>query len=204
MTGALILAGGRGNRIGGRKALLKIGDRSLISYVIEAALEFSDEIIVVIGREDDAESFRDLLSSQLRIVSDIASGKGPLVGIYSGLRHLRSDYSVVLPCDSPLIKVGLMRYLIERAEGLDAAVPIWPNGYIDPLHSVYRVEAAMRAAEESIEGERLRVNSMVEGLERVAYVPVEELKRFDPGLLTFFNINNPIDLRVAEGFLSER
>lgn len=204
MIGALILAGGRGDRIGEKKALLNLGDRSLISYAIEAALEFSDEIYVVVNKGEDIGGFRDRLPGRVEVVRDITTGKGPLVGIYSGLSHLRSEYSAVLPCDSPFIKVDLIRYLIGRAEGLDAAVPIWPNGYIEPLHSVYRVKAALRAAEEAIEGGRLRVHNMVEGLERVAYVTVEELKRFDPRLLTFFNINSPIDLRVAEDLLSER
>ncbi|MFB0543307.1 MAG: molybdenum cofactor guanylyltransferase, partial [Candidatus Bathyarchaeia archaeon] len=168
------------------------------------ALEFSDEILVVVGREEDIEGLRDILPSQVRVVSDILPGRGPLVGIYSGFRHLRSEYSVVLPCDSPFIQVDLMRYLIERVEGLDAAVPLWPNGYVEPLHSVYRVKAALRAAEEAVKGEKLRVHDMMRRLEKVAYVPMEELKKFDPGLLTFFNINSSLDLRVAEDILSAR
>ncbi|RLI34082.1 hypothetical protein DRO56_00060 [Candidatus Bathyarchaeota archaeon] len=202
MIGTLILAGGRGDRIGKKKPLLNLGNRSLISYVIEVALEFSDEIYVVINRGDDIEGFRDRLPSRVEVVRDITRGKGPLVGIYSGLRHLRSGYSAVLPCDSPFVKVDVMRLLMEKAEGFDAAIPLWPNGYIEPLHSVYRVEAALRAAEEAIGEGELRVQNMVERLGRVAYIPVEEFKRFDPGLLTFFNINTPADLRNAEKLLS--
>jgi len=37
----------------------------------------------------------------------------------------------------------------------------------------------------------------------VIYVSTEDLKRFDPGLISFFNINSDVDLRVAEDLLSE-
>ena len=201
MTGALILAGGRGERLGERKPLLTLGGRSLISYVLEAAMEFSDEVYVV-ADEEDLSLLRGRLPVQVKVVGDITPRRGPLLGIYSGLRALGSEYSVVLPCDSPFIRIEVMRYLIGKAEGFDAAVPLWPNGYIEPLHSVYRVRAALRAAEEALGEGELRVRGMVERLGRVEYVPVEELKRFDPRLLTFFNVNSPADLRAAESLLS--
>jgi molybdopterin-guanine dinucleotide biosynthesis protein A len=200
MVGTLILAGGRGDRIGGKKALLNLRGKTLISYVIESALQFSDEIFVVVEKEEDIKDLDQL--SQVSIVSDILPGKGPLVGIYSGLKHLLSEYSVVLPCDSPFIKVNVIRYLIEKAQGFDAAVPIWPNGYVEPLHSVYRVKATLRAAEEALEEGKLRVHSMVERLNKVVYISTEDLKKFDQRLISFFNINSEADLGVAEDLIS--
>jgi len=200
MVGTLILAGGKGNRIGGKKALLNLRGRSLISYVIEAALQFSDEIFVVVEKEGDIEDLDQL--SQVSVISDITPGKGPLVGIYSGLRYLRSEYSVVLPCDSPFIKAEVVRYLIKKAQGFDVSIPIWPNGYMEPLHSVYRVKAALRAAEEALEEGKLRVQDMVKRLNKVAYISTEDLKRFDHRLISFFNINSDVDLRVAENLIS--
>ena len=201
MVGTLILAGGKGNRIGGKKALLRLRGRILISYVIEAASEFSDEIFVVVEKEEDIEGLGKL-PNNVSVVSDIAPGRGPLVGIYSGLRYLCSEFSAVLPCDSPFIKVEVVRHLIEKAQGFDAAVPIWPNGYVEPLHSVYRVKAALRAAEEALEEGKFRVQNMVERLSKVVYISMEDLKRFDPGLISFFNINSDVDLRVAENLIS--
>jgi molybdopterin-guanine dinucleotide biosynthesis protein A len=202
MVGALILAGGRGDRIGRKKALLSLGGRSLISYVIEAAFEFSDEIFVIVEKEEDIEGLGQL-PNYVSAVSDVIPGRGPLMGMYSGLRYLRSEYSVILPCDSPFIKANVMRYLIERVQGFDAAVPIWTNGYVEPLHSVYRVKAALKAAKEALKEGELRMRDLEERLNNVMYVSTEDLKRFDPGLISFFNINSDADLRVAEDLLSE-
>lgn len=83
-------------------------------------------------------------------------------------------------------------------------VPLWPNGYIEPLHSVYNVSAALRASEAATEGGNLRISNMIERLERTIYVPVEELRRFDPDLLTFFNINSKEDLKRAEAILKSK
>jgi len=199
MLGAVILAGGEGDRIGGDKPFTELGGKNLVSYVLEAASKVSDEIVVVVGA-DRVERFETLLPD-VHVAVDIASGGGPLIGVYSGLRRLRSEYAVALPCDSPFISETVLRYLIGKAEGVDAAIPRWPNGYLEPLHSVYRASAALRECEEAMERGGSRIHSMIERLERTAYVPVEELRRFDPDLLTFFNINSVEDLERAEAIL---
>lgn len=203
MLGAIILAGGVGNRIGGNKPFMKLGNRSLISYVLEVTSKVSDEVVVVVCR-NKVKRFEDLLPKDVKVAMDIISDVGPLIGVYSGLKHLRSDYAVALPCDAPFIDMGVLRHLIGRAEGADAVVPLWPNGYIEPLHSVYRVSAALKASEAAMGEEAFRISSMIDRLERTIYVPVEELKKFDPDLLTFFNINSIEDFKDAEAILKKK
>lgn len=204
MPGALILAGGRGDRMGGSKSLMVLAGRSLISYVLEAVSEVSDEIVVVVSRGEDVKGLEALLPRDFKVAIDIKRGGGPLIGVYSGLSRLRSEYAMVLPCDSPFISTGVLRYLISRAGGVDAVVPLWPNGYIEPLHSVYNVSAALKASAAAMEGENFRISNMIERLERTIYVPVEELRSFDPDLLTFFNINSKEDLKRAEAILKSK
>jgi len=203
MTGAIILAGGEGNRIGGKKPLMKLGGEPLISYVLKVALRVSDEVVVVAGR-DDLETFETLLPEDVEVATDILPGGGPLIGVNSGLRRLRTERATVLPCDCPFIDEGVLRYLESRAEGADAAVPLWPNGYMEPLHAVYRVSSALEASEAAMREGRFRVHSMIERLKTTIYVPVGELRRFDPDLLTFFNINNMGDLKRAEALLKSK
>jgi molybdopterin-guanine dinucleotide biosynthesis protein A len=200
MLGSIILAGGKGNRIGGYKPLMKLGDRRLISYVLKVALKISDEAVVVFGR-DDVKRIEALLPKDVKIAVDIISSGGPLIGVYSGLRHLNSDYVAVLPCDSPFVHEEVLKHLISKAEGADAAIPLWPNGYMEPLHSVYKVSAALEACEAAMEEEKFRIYNMIEKLEKPIYVPMEELRELDPELLTFFNINSREDLKRAEDML---
>jgi len=203
MLGAVILAGGKGDRIGGNKPFMKLGGRSLILYVLEVTSNVSDEVVVVVDR-DRLRRSEALLPKDIKVVMDITSGRGPLIGVYSGLKHLRSEYAVVLPCDSPFIHEGVLKYLISRVEGMDAVIPLWPNGYIEPLHSIYNVSAALKASERTMEEEKFRIYNMIESFERTIYVPMEKLRKFDPDLLTFFNINSTEDLKDAEAILKSK
>ncbi len=203
MVGTVILAGGKGNRIGGYKPIMRLGDRILISYVLEAVSKISDEAVVVVSR-DDVKRIESLLPKDVKIAIDIVSGGGPLIGVCSGLSHLNADYAAVLPCDSPFIHEEVLRRLIIRADGMDASIPFWPNGYMEPLHSVYKVRAALKACEAAMEEEKFRIYNMIEKLEKPIYVPMEELRMFDPKLLTFFNINSREDLKRAEEILKSR
>lgn len=117
MLGVLILAGGEGDRIGGNKSFMMLAGRSLISYVLEAVSQVSDETVVVISRGEDVKGLEALLSRDIKFAIDLKRGGGPLIGVYSGLSRLRSEYAMVLPCDSPFINAGVLRYLIGRAEG---------------------------------------------------------------------------------------
>lgn len=199
MLGTVILAGGKGNRIGGNKPFMKLWGKSLIFYVLEAASRVADDVIVVVGKEEESR-FESLTHRNVKVVGDIISGGGPLIGVYSGLKHLTSEYTIVLPCDSPFIQVEMLRYLISIAGRADAVIPQWPNGYIEPLHSVYNVSATLKASQAAIEEEDFKISNMIERLEKIIYVPVERLKKFDQDLLAFLNINNMEDLTNAEAF----
>jgi len=110
------------------------------------------------------------------------------------LPHVRSEYVAVVACDHPRASLRVMERLAGRARGRDGAVPLWPNGYLEPLHAVYRTEGLKRAVEEGVRRGERRLRKILEGLDLV-YVPVEELRELDPGLDCFFNLNSPEDLR---------
>ena len=203
MLGAIILAGGKGNRIGGDKPLIRLGGKELILHVCEAVEEISDELVVVVNRSEDIELYERILPEGVELTTDIGGGGGPLVGACSGLRRVRSEYALILPCDTPFVSLPVLKYLAERSKGFDAAVPRWPNGYTEPLHSVYRVEASIRVCRETMTESNFRISGMISRL-RTMYVPVEEVRNLDPELLTFFNVNSQEDLKKAEEILNSR
>jgi molybdopterin-guanine dinucleotide biosynthesis protein A len=204
MLGVLILAGGKGNRIGGNKPLVKLGGRILISYVLEVANKISNDVIVVLGNNDDLQSMRKKLPWEVKIIKDIGKIGGPLIGVYTGFKQLSMEYAAVLPCDSPFINIGVLKFMESEVKGMDAAIPIWPNGYIEPLHGIYRVPTALDASHEALKENKTRIYNMIEKLKNKSYIPIEKLKKFDPDLLSFFNINNTNDLKQAEAILSLR
>jgi len=203
MWGALILAGGKSRRMQGNKALIKLGGKPLLLHVTERIRGLTQETVVVVGKNDNLADYESFLPPSINILRDTVTGMGPLAGILTGMQNMRSEYAVVLPCDSPFIKREVLTYLFKMAQGADAAIPRWPNGNIEPLHAVYRVSAAIPATKAALERRELFILDMIKRLDRVIYVDTEEIRKIDEELVTFFNINTQEDLIVAEKFSSK-
>ncbi len=197
MVGALILAGGKGTRMRQDKALMELCGKPLLSYSLERALAFADEVVVALGRNGDLDRYDDVLPRQVVVTRDNFDGKGPLAGIHAGMEAIRSRYAAVLPCDSPFVKEEVVTLLFQEAAGVDAAIPRWPSGYIEPLHAVYKVRPVRRAAREALRLGRLRVDDILPMVDGVRYVTTNRIRRVDPELLTFMNINHRRDLETA-------
>lgn len=198
MQGALILAGGKSRRIKRNKALIKLGDKPLLLHVVEKVLGSTYETVVVIGKNDESDKYASFLPSKVAILKDTVKRKGPLVGILTGMQKMRSEYTVILPCDSPFIKREVIGHLFKKAQGADAAIPRWPNGNIEPLHAVYKISPSISAAETALRKDELFIVDMIKRLNKVVYVNTDELKNFDQELITFFNINSQEDLKTAK------
>ena len=107
---ALILAGGRGSRMGEvNKGLQMLGSSSLIAHII-ARLENQASTLLINANRDlaDYEQFN------YPVISDQFEGyAGPLAGIHAGLLACRTDYLLTCPCDSPLIPTNLAERLAQ-------------------------------------------------------------------------------------------
>jgi molybdopterin-guanine dinucleotide biosynthesis protein A len=83
-------------------------------------------------------------------------------------------------------------------ENHHAAVPRWPNGWVEPLHSVFATEIAAEVAAECLKEQQPRMQCLIDNIGRVIYLSTNALERFDPKLLTFTNVNTPADLYRIE------
>jgi molybdopterin-guanine dinucleotide biosynthesis protein A len=200
--GALILAGGKSKRIGTSKAFIDLNGKPMLLYVVDKVQEIADEIVVAVEKDSDPSSYVRILPPSILVVNDFMVNVGPLAGILVGMSNLSAEYGVVLPCDVPFVNVDVLKLLFDRASGAEAAIPQWPNGYIEPLHAVYRVESALQATRSALKEVKQRVYEMIRRLRGIVYVDVEEIKRIDPNLLTFFNVNSYDDLSRAKLLLN--
>ena len=179
-------------RLGHDKALETVGNRSLVDWVVCNLSFFDSNIIIVTAKEQSFPQFTDY--PKLRIVADTYPGKGPLGGIYTGLAASDSLYNLVVACDMPLLNQALLRYMVQVSADFDLVVPRWDD-MVEPLHAVYS-----KGCLAPIECLLQQGNLMVSGLfplVRVRYVEAEEIDRFDPKHLSFFNINTEADLEIA-------
>ena len=194
----IVLSGGKGLRLGKDKALETIGQRSLLERVLFQLSLFNSDILIVAAREQ----FYPQLDGypRLRVVSDIYPNRGPLGGIYTGLKVSDSFYNLVVACDMPFLNRALLSYMIGVSAGFDLVVPRLGD-MIEPLHAVYS-RGCLAPIERLLRQGSLSIRELFT-LVRVRYVEAEEIDRFDPRHLSFFNINAKADLGRARRLIKE-
>ena len=129
--GALILAGGKGRRMGGaNKALLQWQSRTFLSRLEEALSDFEEKLISV----QDPSWLED---SPFRPVPDQIPDRGPLEGLRCALSCCRSDALLVVACDMPCFSAQLAQALMEADTGYDALVCRDGSGRLHPLCGIY-------------------------------------------------------------------
>lgn len=121
ITGA-ILAGGRGNRLGGiDKGLRTVAGHPLIERVLGSLLPQVDCVLINVNRHTG-----DYARYGYPIVSDQLAGyQGPLAGIASVLAVAETDYVLCVPCDAAWLPPDLaarMLAAIARDDGTVCAV----------------------------------------------------------------------------------
>jgi len=188
---SIILAGGKSSRLGRNKALQVIGGKSLIQRVIDRLAILSTEIIIVTA---DGEAIPCYSTVEIKTVADIYPEKGPLVGIFSGLLSSSDPHAIAVGCDTPFLSVSLIKYMAQICSVYDVVVPRIRNK-LEPLCAVYSKNCSSHI-QRLLEQNELRIDRLF-SMVKVKYVEEDEINRFDPEHLSFFNINDQTDLDRA-------
>jgi molybdopterin-guanine dinucleotide biosynthesis protein A len=195
---SIILAGGKSLRLGRSKALQLIEGKSLIQWVVDRLAILSTEIIIVTAH---GQAIPCSSAARIKTVADIYPEKGPLVGIYSGLIASSSSRAIAVGCDTPFLSAGLLEYMAQMCSTFDVVIPRIKNE-LEPLCAVYSKNCLdpIQNLLEQNERQIRKLFSMV----TVKYVEEDEINRFDPKHLSFFNINNQDDLERARKLATEK
>ena len=188
----IVLAGGKGLRLGRDKVRETVGNSILLQRVLSQLAPFNRDIIIVTAGEKSLPQFTGY--QRFRIVTDIYPGKGSLGGIFSGLAASDSSYNLAVACDMPFLNQALLRYMIQISANFDLVIPRLGD-MVEPLHAVYS-KGCLTPMEELLRQGNLKIIELL-NLVKVRYVDTEEIDRFDPKHLSFFNINTPADLKTA-------
>lgn len=139
----LLLAGGRGQRMGGQdKGLLDWHGKPLIAHLHALTRPLSDDLIISCNR--NAERYRAYAD---RVVQDTESDfPGPLAGIRAGLAVARHAQVLILPCDAPCLDNALLYSLLAAAG--DTPVMLRQGEHWQPLFCLLprRLLSALDAA----------------------------------------------------------
>jgi len=197
---AVILAGGFSRRFGSDKGLVPFMNKPLVCHVIDEVSSIVDEILVVVSSKDQKNFFESIVDNSAKLVIDKDDSQSPLVGAITGFENARGEYSLLLPCDAPLVSTKIIQLLFDACNNKRAVIPRWPSGYIEPLQAVYHTQSAIIAAKTASDQGLMSMRSLIENLKEVRYISTVVLEQLEPRLTTFFNINTPEDLKKAESF----
>ncbi len=189
----LVLAGGRGTRMGGAdKPLRQLCGRPLLTHVLARLGPSASTTLLSVN--DTPERY--LPFGAVLLADTIAGSHGPLAGVLSGLDWL-ADHDpgadlLVVPADTPFLPANLLARLRDARAASGAGVACAASrGRLHPAAGLWRATHAgpVRQALES--GDRRLARVM-----RAAGLGVAEFDVLpvDP----FFNVNTPEDLRRAE------
>ena len=128
----LILAGGKGSRMGGvDKGLQTFRGRRLIDHVYERLAPQVGGVVINANQNQDA--YRTF---GVRVVSDAIAGfAGPLAGMHAGLSVSKRPFLASVPCDSPFLPEDLVARLHARIDETGAELAVAKTG--DQPHPVF-------------------------------------------------------------------
>ncbi|MEM1514768.1 MAG: molybdenum cofactor guanylyltransferase [Candidatus Bathyarchaeia archaeon] len=207
MRGAIILAGGQSSRFqdgSGQwldKALAVLSGKPLLAHIVENVKPVVDEIIICVN--DATRGFHYLKIMEEYLITNVKTCidikfphiQGPFAAIATGLKGVNADYCIIVPCDMPFIRPSVVDYLLKLVEKLDTCVPIHPDGNIETLMFSCKREGTAKVAEVLCLLGRSRPVDIMRASSKIKFVStVSELRKIDPGLKSFININFRSDL----------
>ncbi len=124
LTG-VIIAGGRGSRLGGQdKGFIRLHDRTLIEQIIEQISPQVKRLIINANR--NLEQYRQL---GLPVIEDDLPGfQGPLAGILTALHQVSTDFIITLPCDAPQLTSDYVIRMIKSLADSNAEIAVAHDG----------------------------------------------------------------------------
>jgi molybdopterin-guanine dinucleotide biosynthesis protein A len=191
----LVLAGGEGRRLGGRKDGLPVGGQPLLGRSLQVAAALSEDVVVLPGRWAGQLD----LPAGVRVASDAPGAPGPLGALLGGLRAARHEACLLLACDMPFASAAVARRLLaEAGAGVLAAVIAGPRGR-EPFHAIWRRGALPGLERVAAHGGRALHAALDElaAQGELHELPAEALSDLDPELACLVNVNTAGDLAAA-------
>ena len=231
----IILSGGMSRRMGEDKGSMIIQDKPMILHILERLNGKINDAVIVLNNQERINLYKELLNAyvpvkieenftySLEFIEDEVKDKGPVAGIMTGLKNIKTDYALVLPCDSPFISednIKTMFDLLKSSGNTDAVIPYHTKANKDrlknidefnfnsssemsrdmkiensePLHSIYKKDN-LDIISKLLEEDNLYVKSFIKNLKRVNFVEVDNEVLYEDD---FKNFNRKEDIELSE------
>ena len=186
----VVLAGGRGRRMGGAKALVELAHRPLISYPLEAMWRALGNVAIVAKTDT---RLPELTGAVVWVEPD--EPRHPLTGIVHALGLAGARPVVVCAADMPLITSELIGAIAAAPADGRPAVVASLGGELQPLLARYE-PGALAPLSAALRRPQIPLR------EAVAALAPARFEMADPECL--FNVNSPAELLQAAALLDRR
>jgi molybdopterin-guanine dinucleotide biosynthesis protein A len=170
----IILCGGKSSRMGQDKGSMIIQDKPMIKHILSTLNHQISEAIIVLNDSERIARYSEFINPQdyefrLVFVEDEIKNKGPLPGIMTGLSKIRSEYALILPCDSPYVSTKYIKTIFSEIDtDYQAIVPYHDAENklktSEPLHSIYN-RNIIPQLEELINEDILAIKGLIEKID---------------------------------------
>lgn len=131
---AIILAGGASTRMGSDKALLEWRGQPFVTHIIERLQSQVGHIAI------NTNSAIDFTQFELPLIADATKERrGPLAGVLAALNYSATAWTLIVPCDNPLVSAQLVTRLLAAVEHQQSDI-----AYACSDHDNYYLYALMR------------------------------------------------------------
>ena len=187
----IILAGGLNKRFSGReKAFITIGGKRIMDRLYELFRNMFAKIIIV---TNDPVKY---LEWDAHIVTDIFPIRSSLCGIHAGLTYTQTPHAFITACDAPFLQKDVVEKILEGlSDDIDVVIPKTAAG-MEPLCAAYSIRC-LETIDRQLKSDKLKIQMFFRKM-RVRRISEQTLRRVDPHLASFFNVNSPSDLVRAE------
>ncbi|MFP3885765.1 molybdenum cofactor guanylyltransferase [Priestia filamentosa] len=157
----VLLVGGESRRFGRQKAFAHWKDKEFYQWSFEALNEETQNTVII--SHPSLEEKLKTMYNQVYLDDLKYRGKGPLAGLYTGMKKIKANWYAILPCDTPNITGDVLAELKElRDERFDAIVPVIEEKK-QPLIALYH-KRTLPFIIENLEEGNLRMSSLLDSI----------------------------------------
>jgi molybdopterin-guanine dinucleotide biosynthesis protein A len=191
----VVQAGGLSTRMGGEpKALIELGRRRIVEWVVAAIAPVVDDVLVV---TNTPERYAFL---GLPMVGDVFPDHGSLGGIYSGLKAATGEAAFTVACDMPFLRTDVARIVLAHAGEADVVIPR-VGEQLETMHALY-AKACLPYIEAKLKAQQLKIVGFF-GDVSVVEIPEGDVARLRAPDVVFMNVNTPEELERARALAVE-
>lgn len=195
----IVLCGGQSRRMGRDKGSMIIQDKPMIKHILSTLNHNINEVIIVLNDEVRIDKYSAFIDPHdytypITFLEDKIKNKGPMPGIMTGLSEIKSDYALVLPCDSPYVSKDYIEAIFSEVDNdYQAIVPYHDEDNklktSEPLHSIYN-RNVIPEIEKLVNEDILHIKGLIEKIDtKFVLIDNKKIEKKE-----FKNLNRPEDI----------